>query len=176
MRDTHDRPQRLRLAFAFVGLIFGVSHLLRIVIENALDILETFWRSLCPARSYLGHCEDGRTTRQAFHWPRVLAPTLQLAEISSLLIHLHTSKLLYFRSVLPSNPEFKPSNLWCVFDCIWKRLALDYSDTHSLRAGSLPGYYHVLRIEEWDFSDFAVSWTDISPVGAKAMLSRKPAI
>lgn len=64
MRDTHDRPQRLRLAFAFVGLIFGVSHLLRIVIENALDILETFWRSLCPARSYLGHCEDGRTTRQ----------------------------------------------------------------------------------------------------------------
>lgn len=161
MRDTHDRPQRLRLAFAFVGLIFGVSHLLRIVIENALDILETFWRSLCPARSYLAYqdsCSDFCCFFcSAFHWPRVLAPTLQLAEISSLLIHLHTSKLLYFRSVLPSNPEFKPSNLWCVFDYIWIRLALDYSDTHSLRAGSLPGYYHVLRIEEWDFSDFAVS-------------------
>lgn len=159
MRDTHDRPQRLRLAFAFVGLIFGVSHLLRIVIENAFDILETLWRSLCPARSYLAYqdsCSDFCCFFcSAFHWPRVLAPTLQLAEISSLLIHLHTSKLLYFRSVLPSNPEFKPSNLW---------------------AGSLPGYYHVLRIEEWDFSDFAVSWTDISPVGAKAMLSRKPAI
>ena len=37
MRDPHDRPQRFCLSLSFVGLIFSVPHLFRIVIEDLVE-------------------------------------------------------------------------------------------------------------------------------------------